>query len=370
MTPPWPELDCQALRDPVSLAGLSAPQWDRLLPQLRRADVLGRVAAQLQQAGRLAQVLAGPRRHLEGELKVVHAQHAQVRREVGHILDALSGLAIPVVLLKGAAYVVGHFPPAVGRLSADIDILVPRSALSEVEGRLMLAGWLGVKHDDYDQRYYREWMHELPPMQHIHRATALDVHHNILPLTVRQPPDAALLLAAARPLADWPGACTLQEVDMLLHSMAHLLQNDELSHAVRDLSDIDLMLRDQSVEADFWPRLLARAAALHMLRTLYYGLWAAHQALASPVPADVWVELAPAAPSGVLRPLMHATWRLGLATPDAEAPRRGSDTARFMLYVRAHWLRMPPLLLTRHLSRKAWKRLTAKPAAPPTRPLN
>jgi len=30
--------------------------------------------------------------------------------------------------------------------------------------------------------------------------------------------------------------------------------------------------------------------------------------------------------------------------------------ARWLLYVRSHWLRMPPALLTRHLLRKAWAR--------------
>jgi hypothetical protein len=29
----------------------------------------------------------------------------------------------------------------------------------------MLAGWAATHHDAYDQRYYRQWMHELPPMQ-------------------------------------------------------------------------------------------------------------------------------------------------------------------------------------------------------------
>ena len=365
MNSPWPDLDCQALRAPLSLSGLQAWQWDKVLQQLRRANVVGRVAAQLDEAGMLGQVPAGPREHLQGELKLVRAQHQQVRREVQHILACLSGLSIPVVLLKGAAYVLAESPAAVGRLSSDVDILVPRSALSDVEGNLMLAGWNGVKPDDYDQRYYREWMHELPPMQHMHRGTSLDVHHNILPLTVRRPPDAGLLLAAIRPLAAWPGAFVFQGTDMLLHSITHLLHNDELSHSMRDLSDIDLMLRAQAAEPAFWPRLLARAAALHLSRTLYYGLWSANQALDSPVPDDVWAELQTAKPAWPLRKAMHALWRRGLCTVDPQAPLDGSGAAQFMLYVRAHWLRMPPLLLTQHLSRKAWKRLKAKPQALP-----
>ena len=40
-------------------------------------------------------------------------------------------------------------------------------------------------HSAYDQRYYREWMHELPPLLHVRRQTALDVHHAIAPETAR-----------------------------------------------------------------------------------------------------------------------------------------------------------------------------------------
>jgi len=39
-----------------------------------------------------------------------------------------------------------------------------------------------------------------------------------------------------------------------------------------------------------------------------------------------------------------------------ERPRPGASLARGILYLRAHWLRMPPLMLMRHLSIKAWRR--------------
>ena len=71
----------------------------------------------------------------------------------------------------------------------------------EVEGALMLHGWSTTHHDAYDQRYYRKWMHELPPLKHNTRGTVLDVHHAILPVTARLKPDSRKLLAASRPIA-------------------------------------------------------------------------------------------------------------------------------------------------------------------------
>lgn len=359
----WPGLDAEVTRRPQALASLSARQWEPVLQQLRCADLLGRTAARLHQAGTLDAVPLGPRQHLSGAIKVVVAQHAEVRREVVHILAALAPLAIPVVLLKGAAYVAADSSAALGRVCSDIDILVPEVAIPDVEGGLMMAGWMGSHHDDYDQRYYRQWMHELPPMEHMTRRTALDVHHNILPKTVRRPPDAALLLAAARPLDDFPGAYVLSDADMVLHSMTHLLHNDELSHAMRDLSDIDLLLRQHAQRPGFWSELVARSHALHLQRNLYYGLWAVQQALSTPVPAEVSAALDKCGPGAALRPLMQALWRRGLATPDAGHDLPGTGLACFALHVRAHWLRMPPMLLAQHLSRKAYKRLMTKQEA-------
>ena len=37
----------------------------------------------------------------------------------------------------------------------------------------------------YDDAYYRDHMHELPPLIHKERDRMIDVHHTILPLTAR-----------------------------------------------------------------------------------------------------------------------------------------------------------------------------------------
>ncbi len=54
-----------------------------------------------------------------------------------------------------------------------------------------------MKSDPYDDLYYRQWMHELPPLVHGERGRMVDVHHTILPLTARPTPDAQALIADA-----------------------------------------------------------------------------------------------------------------------------------------------------------------------------
>lgn len=355
------DLACWALREPQRLADLSASDWEPVVRQARRADVLARIADGLERRGELQAVPERPREHLLWALKTVEAQHAEVRREVGEIVAALRDLSVPVVLLKGAAYVVADAPAARGRLCADVDILVPRAALREVETRLMLYGWAGAHHDAYDQRYYREWMHELPPLRHLRRGTTLDVHHNILPTTVRRPVNADLLLARARALPELAGALVLDASDMVLHSLTHLMHNDDLSHGLRDLSDVDLQLRHPDATGVFWSDLLERSRVLGLERPLYYGLWAVVQAFGTPVPEAVFLRARAAAPPYPLQVLMHALLRRGLRTPHKTAALPMTGPAHLALYVRAHWLRMPPLLLTRHLTRKAWRRLVSTP---------
>lgn len=343
------------------LASLSAPQWEPVIHQARCADVLARLAVRLDQAGQLEGLPAGPRQHLFSALRVARAQHAEVRREAACVAQALAPLGVAVVLLKGAAYVLGALPAQQGRLFSDIDILVPRAALPDAEGALMLAGWSGTHQDAYDQRYYRQWMHELPPMQHLRRGTTLDVHHNLLPLTVRHPPDATTLLAQAQAVAGGPGLHVLAPTDMVLHSMAHLFHNDDLSHGLRDLSDLDLLLRHWSADAGFWVELQARAAVLHMRHPLAYGLWASRQILQTPVPDSALDQALRSAGMGPGLAAMQWLWQRVLRSPHQAAALPGRALADAVLYLRAHWLRMPPGLLLRHLGIKAWKRWTAKP---------
>ena len=53
----------------------------------------------------------------------------------------------------------------------------------------------------------------------------------------------------------------------------------------------------------------------------------------------------------------------------AEHPRRTVPaTARWLLYLRSHWLRMPPLLLARHLGYKAYLRWRPSSTVPTPHP--
>ncbi len=354
------DLVVYALQNADELALWPLADWETLVRQARHADLLPRIAVMLATRGVTAEVPTAPRVHLNASRLVAEAQHNEVRREVELLRRALATTGLPLLLLKGAAYVISGLPAASGRLFSDIDILVPKARLPEVESNLMMNGWMSTHHSAYDQRYYREWMHELPPMEHMRRHTVIDVHHTILPETARLKPDAAKLLAAARPVPGLDGVSVLAPIDMVLHSMTHLFHNDDLSHGLRDLSDLDLLLRHFGQAPDFWVELVARARELNLARPLHYGLRCTHKILGTPVPERRLTDAAQAAPAWPLSALMDSLWWRVLRSQHSTVAPALTPSALFLLYLRAHWLRMPPWLLTRHLAIKAWQRSRPK----------
>lgn len=355
---------CTALYDPAQLAGWRADQWDLLIRQARCSDLLARIGAAAQDHG-CAQVVSGrAAMHIHSALLLVTRQQHELRREVALIEEALAPLGVPFVLLKGGAYVLAGLQAARGRLVSDVDILVAASELSRVESALMMAGWVSSAKSDYDQRYYRTWMHELPPMQHLRRGTVIDVHHAILPSTARYHPSSDKLLAAARPLQPGGLVQVLAPVDMVLHSATHLFHEGELELGLRGLVDVDRLLGEFALAPDFWPALLARSQTLGLSRPLFYALRYAPRLLGTVVPTDVTEaldRLPGVRPTGLALRGMDALFLRALRPDHPSTSDRFTGLARWLLYVRGHWLRMPLGLLLRHLSRKLWTSGASQP---------
>ena len=339
----------RVLRDIEAARHLSPAEWDLLVRQCRHANLLGRLHLRLEAAG--IPVPERARNHLLSGAIMAEQQHHSIRREVGHLRDSLAAIGLPVILLKGAAYVAAGLPAAAGRVFADVDILVPRARLDDAESALQLTGWQTTALDAYDQRYYRRWMHELPAMQHIFRGTALDVHHTILPPTSRLKPDAGLLIEASVEIPGLPGVRTLALPDLILHSASHLFHEGEPDNLLRDLTDLDALLRLLDGPAG-WDALARRAAQLQLDGPLHLALRYSQRLLGTPVPAPLSAGLGGQA-GGPRQGLLDAIYLRALETQHPSAADGLRGIARKALYIRAHWLRMPPHLLAYHLAHKA-----------------
>ncbi len=139
---------------------------------------------------------------------------------------------------------------------------------------------------------------------------------------------------------------------MTLHACVHLFQDGEVAGALRDLVDIDGLLRHYGADVGFWVALCEEADALGLRRPAYYALVAASDVLGTPVPDQVRHRVAAWGPPAPVNALMKWLIAVTLARGDA-APA----LARLVLYIRSHWLRMPPLQLAAHLLRKGLRRV-------------
>jgi len=352
-----PSLILTVLRNPKLISEFSELQWDLLIRQARAAGLLARMGLILLSKGLQAEIPDKVWRHFESDIQLVEAIKRNVDWEVERISDALSPLGIKIILLKGAAYTLSGVSASLGRLYQDTDIMVDKAKLDDVERMLMWYGWVDGEQDEYDQQYYRQWMHELPPKYHKNRATTLDIHHNIIPKTCALCPDAELLLKA---VVNIPGSnCwTLAPEDMILHSASHLFWGGEFDNGLRDLSDIDLLLGEFcGKDSDFWKKLLARAELLGLGMPLFYALRYSRKLLETPVPEPVLNASKVHAPSFSKLKIMDGLFERALIPSHPSCDDCYSGLARWLLYLRSHCLKMPLQLLIPHLTRKAWLRL-------------
>lgn len=335
-------------------AGEPAPRaWEQFIAVGREANLLGRLYWVIREAGALGTVPDGPATHLMSAWLAAEAQRRAVTREVTYLLTLLQDVASRVVLLKGAAYAFTGLPPAPGRQFSDIDILVSRDELRAVEAKLNWAGWLGTHHGAYDQRYYREWMHELPPLRHPQRGSTLDVHHTILPETARFHPDADALLSAARLLPGHSQLAVLAPEDMVIHSATHLFLDGEIPNGLRDLLDLDALLRHFGASPAFWDALPARAQELELALPLFLALRYCQRLLGTPVPDSCRAAMAGTGPHALAQRVLDACYRRLLVPALPEHSRRpGHRAAGSVIFLRGHWLRMPLPLLVRHVVQK------------------
>ena len=317
------------LRDPTRVTSITIDVWNGIIAAARAERLLATLAIRIG----AVPVPQRVRAVLDDALLDAAREKRVALWEADRASVALAPLGIVPVLLKGAAYVAAGLKAGEGRMIGDLDILVPRDRLDAVEAALLAAGWEWVKPDPYDDAYYRRWMHELPPLIHRERDRMIDVHHTILPLTARVTPDAAALIADS--VQTDGGWRVLSPEDRVCHAVAHLFADGDLGGGLRNLWDIHCLLDDvRDREA------LARRAEHHGLSRHL----ARAQRLADHVYGERQARLT----------VMDRLFLRRLRARDGW----GRDSAKLLglvFYARSHLLRMPPLMLARHLFTK-WRK--------------
>jgi hypothetical protein len=335
------------LADPSRALALDTTSWNGILCAARAERLLASLAWRLDGL----KLPAGVRSVLDSAKADAEVGRTAALWEAEMARRALAPLDVPVVLLKGTAFAASGLDAGRGRQIGDLDILVPRDRLDDVETALLAAGWEWVKPDPYDDFYYRRWMHELPPLIHRDRDRMIDVHHTILPLTARPTPDADALIADSVLLEN--GLRILLPEDMIVHASAHLLADGDLAGGLRNLWDIDCLMREFDGPG-FVDGLRKRAAAHGLSGEVDRALRLRQILFVVPAEAGAAVGkgISVAAGPGFRRG--DGLFRARILARDGWG-RQTRPFLRLVFYIRSHWLRMPPFMLAKHLWTK-WRK--------------
>lgn len=353
-----------AIRDPGRVLGWDLAHWQHVIREARRLRLAARLAEAVDAAGLTERLPPQPARLLLAEQRASRHRTTVTTWAARRLAAALADATFPCVLLKGGAYLAQGLPIALGRLPSDLDILVPKDNLPQAQALLRHAGWEEQEVDEHDRKYYYQWSHEVPPMRHEVHPIELDLHHDILPPLARTHVDIDLLLARLR-TSTWPVWKVLGPTDQVLHSAAHLFLDSEPRDRIRDLVDIDGLLRHFGrIETAFWKELPQRAAELGLTEPLALAIHFCRRWLDSPIPADCASRIADQGPGPLRRawlmPLFEAL--LTPTNPD-DAPHWRQRLAVQIVLVRYHLHRLPMRLLVPHLWRKFRARhMAADPA--------
>jgi hypothetical protein len=340
----------RALADPSTLSSLDNRSWSGVISIARGNQVLGRLAELAAEGGILPQIPDAPRKHLEAARLEATKFHRDLLWELRHVERAFAEFPCRPILLKGSSYLVGRHRARLGRRFGDLDILVPRQHLDTAERALSVHGWVMDRQDRYDSFYYRQWTHQLPPMRHIVRQSSIDLHHSLRPPLGIERVDMAPFFEEARRTEtgfDVPSpAC------MVVHSAAHLFCNGDFRNALRDLSDIDLLLREFGDDGLWWHNLFDTAGNLHLVKPLALAMVHSHGLLGTPIPPDAFVEILRRARRGPRHPI-DRIFAHAIRPPDGHADWVNT-MARWALFVRGYIHDMPPHILALHLGHRLY----------------
>lgn len=332
---------------------LTLADWDTVLRLGRQARLLGVLHERVAATPGIAGLIPAP---VHGHLRAARNYTAYRRQLLLLELDALARALpadLPVVLLKGSAYIARNLPMARGRLPNDVDLMVHRDHLDTAERALTQAGWAFQSINDHDERYYRQWSHELPPLRFPGHPLEVDLHHTITPVTGRVRPDLQLLFGDLQSVSGqrWR---VLHPCDQIIHTALHLFQDSDLGDKLRELVDIDGLIRACLHTPADWQALAQRTRRHGAEAAVWYALEFCRRWLGLKPPDDLDLP-GPAGPGRTV-----TLWIFARAAPPRIPDRPPGPTRRLAQtvgLVRYHLLRMPPGLLARHLAVKTFRRL-------------
>lgn len=331
---------------------LSAVQWEKVVFVLRQTKLLASLYHLSVTNKHFHNYHEYAKQHMYSASIYADRQAQQVRYEGREIAAALGEQCIKAIFLKGAGYTLSGSQNGKGRIYSDIDVLVEKPTISIAQKALQKKGWHSKQLNDYDERYYRKWAHEVPPMVNIYRGTVIDLHHNIVPPVSGRAPDAKIFLDEA--ICGPDGLAFLSPPAAALHSCVHLFTNEDFSNGFRDILDIYLMVQENGDDESYWNKLLELAERSGFTLELFYCTEILTQMFDMNLPDKIRQILSKRHNNIKTQIFTRIVFRRALYPHHPLTFSLANHIANFIVYLRGHWIKMPFYILIMHLSVKSF----------------
>lgn len=335
---------------PESSTKWSDLEWKHCLSQAYRVNHVARIYSFLKEQNLQDGIPQPLRWHFTSAYEMYSAHRRDFLYTIEHLSNHLSAIKTEAILLKGAAYALGGDKRVGdGRLFSDIDVFISKEFIASAEQVLKWSGWQYDDKTDYDRSYYLNWMHELPPMGNEALPLSIDVHHHIVPIIARTafdlPPLTASLIKHSHSEFYF-----LSPAAQLVHTAMHMLTNDDFSNIFRDALDFYLNFKaNQSREFEATLSKLAYDTSTE--KHVFRALRLVNQLFDCEMGEDLLTNISEC--STVERFIDRLYLRLIRSTVVQDDPKH-TLFSTWLLWFRAHWLKMPLPILTYHLANKSW----------------
>lgn len=349
----------ELLAQPQKGVALKLKVWSQIIREARYHNMLAQLYF-LYQHNQLAQQLPSViQATLRSSKYPYDNQKQQLGYEAEKLASQLSQINVSPVFLKGSAYQLLEISSFKGRIMADIDLLIPQEQLVRSEELLLKQGWVPKQVSNYDDKFYREWSQEIPPMRHSQTGIELDVHFNIFPIILKSSPSPEKLLAHAQPIDKCPGARSLTPAAMAYHSAIHLFFESEFHKGLRDLYDLKLLFEQFGCDT-FWEDFIQLDKELPHGGCIFLALTYTSSLLGTAIPESVLSHYSKYKLPTLFQKLVDRSFEELFTSYYPEHRSWFHKIAKNLLFWRGHLKRMPAHRLLLHLSSKFFKNLSSK----------
>lgn len=214
-----------------------------------------------------------------------------IRSLVARTTALLRSHGIEVLVLKGAALLVGAVARPTPRTMSDIDLLVTRGSPEDAWRICRANGWK-LGNESWTEELYRSH-HHLPPLDDPDGvAIGLELHRRLMPGIERLGVDVAALVTRARQVRVRDVVVNVPSPeDLLLHLCLHFAWSNKLRRAAwRTYADAHSIVADPAFD---WDRFLALTTSRRTRACSYWTLRLGAAAVDLPAPREVLTRLDP-----------------------------------------------------------------------------